>query len=298
MHEGSPATQGSGPERYAVRLAFEMSSFDQFKGATASFELGGFPTSITRQDHFYILRTTGFSKVQEAERFARVIQGAMLEMSAINSVTLWVQPVLPVERNEILMTVRIRDGLAEQHHPAWSRRADGTVTDGGISLDQSCILAEHERIWEYPAFWVNPLREITVETFQNAVTRASDKRNLDAALGNQQLTAAVKFLNLANGEPSREVGYVLFAIVLETLADEDYGIGVGKVVAQCRSANGDTYDETEGQQLYKIRNKLVHEGAWLLDGVPLSWDEFSERYRRIRALAGQAVMLKLNELSK
>jgi hypothetical protein len=88
----------------------------------------------------------------------------------------------------------------------------------------------------------------------------------------------VKFLNLANGEPTREVGYVLYATVLETLADDDMREGAKKMVAQCRWANGDTYDKIEGGELYRIRNKLLHEGVPKLDGRILSGDEFSDRY--------------------
>jgi hypothetical protein len=74
--------------------------------------------------------------------------------------------------------------------------------------------------------------------------------------------------------------------------------GAKKIVAQCLWANGDTYDEIDGGELYRIRNKLLHEGVPKLDGRILSGDEFSDRYWRIRTLAGQAVMLKLDQFSK
>jgi hypothetical protein len=85
---------------------------------------------------------------------------------------------------------------------------------------------------------------------------------------------------------------------LERLADEDMQDGVAQIVAQCRRANGKTDDENEGRELYRIRNKLVHEGVPKLSGVILSWQEFSERYWRIRTNAGQAVLLKLTDLSQ
>jgi hypothetical protein len=220
-----------------------------------------------------------------------------MELSARKGLTMWMHPLSKVERNESVNT-RVRDAFAEQVHPEWKRRADGSVTDGGIWPNQSCVLAEHERIWEYPVLWAKPVRELTAEDFQKAFITANARRNLDTALDDERLKAATKFLNLANGEPSRETGYVLFATVLEILSDGNSQTGVGKIVAQCRNANGGTYDENEGRELYRIRNKLVHKGNPRLDSRFLSWDEFSERYWRIRELAGQAVVLKLNELSK
>jgi hypothetical protein len=243
------------------------------------------------------LRVTEFNSAQEAERFVGLIRGAMMELVATKGGTLWITPLSPVERNQQPMNVYIRDSLAEQFHPAWIRRTDGTVTDGGIGPNQSCILAEHERIWEYPLMWGKPLRQITVGALQTALGTSSGKPNLVKALNSPRLTAAVKFLNLANAVTNREVGYVLYATVLETLADEDSQTGAKRIVAQCRVANGEAYDETEGGELYRIRNKLLHEGVFKLDGKILSWEEFSERYWRIRTLAGQAVMLKLDELS-
>jgi hypothetical protein len=299
MHEGSPVTRGSGPEAYTARIVFEISGFDKWKDdSCGTFDLSGFPASISRQDHYYVLRVTGFSTIKEAERFTRIVQAAMMELAAKVGLTLWVQPISPVERNEISTNSRMRDGLAERHHPEWDRRTDGSVTDGGVWPSQSCILAEHERIWEYPVLWGKPLRELTVAALQGAVVGANRRHNVDAALDDRRLTAATKFLNLANGEPSREVGFVLFATVLETLADENGQVGVGKLVAECRRTNGETYDENEGRELYRIRNKLVHERLLRLNGTVLSWDEFSERYWRIRALAGQGVILRLNDLSR
>jgi hypothetical protein len=297
MHEGLPATRGTGPEEYTARVAFEMSAFDQLKDGLSSFELGGFPARLDRRDHFYVLRVTGFASSDVAERFSRVIRGAMTELSARKGATFLVQPILPIDRNEVPTNVQIRDGLAAQHYPAWNRRPDGSITDGGIWPHQSCILPEHERIWEYPLLWGKPLREITVDLFQSAVTSAHSRPNLATALEDQRLQAAAKFLNLANGEPNREVGFVLYATVLETLADEDGQAGVGKVVARCRVANGGTYDEEEGRELYRIRSKLVHEGVLQLSGSALSWDQFSGRYWRARALAGQGVILRLDVLS-
>jgi len=299
MHHGSPATQGSGPEQFTVRIVFETSSFDELKGVfDGSFDLCGVTATINRENHFYLLRATGFNTAKQAERFARVIQCAMIALSAGKGLTLWMQPVSPVERDEVPTNVQLRDAFAEQNHPEWRRRVDGSVTDGGVWPHQSCILAEHDRIWEYPVLWAKPRRELTGAALQNAVTEANSKRNIDATVGDKRLTAATKFLNLANGEPNREVGFVLFATVLETLADEDGQGGVGKLVAQCRSANGESNDDNEGQELYRIRSKLLHKGVPQLDGKALSWNEFSERYWRIRTLASQAVMLRLDDLSR
>jgi hypothetical protein len=299
MYEGSRATLGSGPNEYTARIVFEISSLDHLKDDSGgSFDLVGYPARINRQDHFYILRVEKLSTKDQAETLMRVIQGAMMELSAKNGLTLWLHPVLPVERNEIQMYARIRDGLAEQNHPEWSRRLEGGVTDGGVWPDQSCILAERERIWEYPALWHKPIRELTVAALQDAVAGAKGRHNLDLALNDRRLSAATKFLNFANAEPNREVGFILFATVLEILADQEMQDGVAKIVAQCRRANGENYDENEGRELYRIRSKLVHEGVPRLNNSILSWDEFSERYRRIRIIAGQGVMLRLNELSR
>jgi hypothetical protein len=75
---------------------------------------------------------------------------------------------------------------------------------------------------------------------------------------------------------------------MDILADENYQSGVGKVLAETRAASGEMYDEEEGKELYRVRNKLLHEGV-----VKVSDAEFSKRYSRIRTVARQAVLLRL-----
>jgi hypothetical protein len=52
MHRGSPATLGSGPEQYTIRLVFEMSSFDTFDLVSVPFVLGGHDATIRPQATF------------------------------------------------------------------------------------------------------------------------------------------------------------------------------------------------------------------------------------------------------
>jgi hypothetical protein len=297
MYTGSPATEGCGVERYTARLIFEVSQFDQVEESNSSFELAGFTAEIKHHDHFHVLRVGEFRSAQEAENFVGFVRSAMIELSARKGASVWVSPIIPIDRNEMPLNVSMRDGLAEQHHPKWSRRSDGSVTDGGVWPHQSCILPEHERIWEYPQLWAKPVRLLDIPSMKDAVVSAIRIGRPQNLLDDKRLLSASKFLNLGNAEPNRELSFLLYAMVLEVLAGKGGHVGVGKVVAECRTADGQTHDETEGQELYRIRNKLVHEGILELDGKLLSLHEFSERYHRIRTLAGQGVILRLKRLS-
>jgi hypothetical protein len=276
---------------------FETSEHDQFQELSTPFQLGGFAAEVRRHDHFYELRVTEFSSREKALAFALVVQVAMIELRATKGVALWVHPLSPIDRNESPMNVTLRDGFAQQQHPAWDRRLDGSVTDGGVFPNQSCILPEHERIWEYPILWAKPVRQWGAESLKEAVATASRISGIDSLASDVRLQAASKFLSFGNAEANREIGFVLYATVLEILADENGQAGVGQVVAECHRFSGEKVNEVEGSELYRIRNKLVHEGVGRLDGRLLSWDEFSERYWRIRALAGQGVHARFRKLS-
>src|SRR6202008_1871905 len=103
--------------------------------------------------------------------------------------------------------LRFREQLQDSDYPShWTKRADGTRTDGGIFATDACILPEHERIWEYPLFLGKVLHTFN---FSQLSKHVSDSRNFRSEVAeDNSIRVASQALWVACAQYGRRIRFV------------------------------------------------------------------------------------------
>ena len=221
---GRPATGGNGPERYTVRIPLWLAENAQLAALeklgldeTISFRLSGQTAVIEKRHDFVVLKIPNLTSRTAAEEIAGQIAIGLIRFSARKGVAMQFPfPPSDVARSED-PNLWLREGLQDSEYPShWKRRSKGTITDGGIFPSETCILPEHERVWEYPMYFGRIIRPFTLDEVNGAVEE-SDSFVPGAARDPTILTAA-QALWVACGQQDRRLTCLLLIAALDVLA--------------------------------------------------------------------------------
>ena len=302
---GRPATGGNGPERYTVRIplwlaenaklgALEKLGLDE----TINFRLARQTAVIEKRHDFVVLKIPDLTSQTAAEDIAGQVAIGLIRFSARKGVAIHFPfPPSNVARSED-PNLWLRERLQDSEYPRdWERRSDGTVTDGGIFPSETCILPEHERIWEYPMYFGRVIRPFTLDEVNGAVEEA-DSFVPDAARDPTILTAA-QTLGVACGQQDRRLTCLLLIAALDVLAQDESVTkwpDLNDIVAEIQNLLNKHRDADEA------RSNFIQKLSQRIEGGP----PMAERIRTLvlRALGvqqtdsfeGKAVIAEVNQI--
>ncbi len=263
--KGRPATQGTGPPRWTLRIPLwladnvRVGELEKLRvGDTTTISIAGRTTTIERRESFYVLRMSNFMSDSAANDMWRDLSLALVRLSARTGAALQFPSPLAEIAREGDPNFRFRDQLQDSDYPPdWSKRVDGTITDGGIFPHDACILPEHERIWEYPIFWGRVLRVCNLAQLDEL---ALDSRGLRACADEDSIRTAARALWVACAQPDRRVRYILLVTTLEILASDEKlpnrTADVERIVAQIRVYTSANSDDPLDHLLQELSKKL------------------------------------------
>jgi hypothetical protein len=215
------------PERYALRIPFSLGTRVQADELSRipmweviSVEVGERPATIERLELYFILRVGGFASENDARHSFDRLGCSLIKWSLQNKATVRYSPVLQPIMTSTDPNRFFRENLEREHYPNWTRREDGSITDGGIFADQTCIIPEHQRIWEYPAFYGRPVMPLKLEQVTAGISECEDETSV---LHDDDLLLAIEILWTAYDQVDIRVRFILLMTALETIAGEEPG---------------------------------------------------------------------------
>jgi hypothetical protein len=223
---GRPATDGKGPERYSVRFALWIPSNATLNGIEHLSEnqsiaatVAGRNATLEKRHDFVIFRITGVESYAAAQALANQVATGLIRFSAQKGMAIQFSfPPSEIVRDRDQL-FDFRERLEPTNYPSdWIVRADGTRTDGGIFAHQTCILAEHERIWEYPAYFGKIIRPFNLQEVGTVIEESS--RFASSAMNNAVL-CGVRALWAACAQDDRRLTYILLVTALDVLAEDE-----------------------------------------------------------------------------
>jgi hypothetical protein len=189
-------------------------------GDTTTTNIAGKVTSIEKREQFLILKMTDFTSIDTAKIMWAHLAIGLIRLSAATGLALQHPSSLAEIARRDDPNVRFREQLQDCDYPShWTKRPDGTRTDGGIFATDACVLPEHERIWEYPLF----LGKIHhTFNFSQLSKYVSDSSNFKAGVAeDNSIRVASQALWRACAQDDRRIKYVLFFTTLEILAESE-----------------------------------------------------------------------------
>jgi hypothetical protein len=218
-----PASAGTGPETYAIHLplwpgtrvhAPELDGIAIWESAIV--ELARRPVSIERRESYFILHIRGFRTEQTARGFLEKLACSLIQWSIKQRATIRFSPIPEPILTSDDPNRSFRESLREDLYPGWRKREDGTITDGGICPEQTCIIPEHKRIGEYPAFYARSIAPFKLNELTVAIENSfgGNARILE----DEPLLLALEVTWTAFDQLDRRVRFILLMTALETLA--------------------------------------------------------------------------------
>jgi hypothetical protein len=219
---GKPASPGTGSERYALHIplwigtgiqADELGRIPMWEAAPTS--IGRYQASVERRESYFILRIPGFPSEKEAHEAFDVLASALIQWSLRNGATIRFPPILEPILTSNDPNLRFRENLSNEQYPGWGRREDGSITDGGIYPEQACIIPEHKRIWEHPAFYA---RRVVLLRLDQILSRGPERESVVGVLRDDYILLVIEVLWTAFDQVDKRVKFILLMTALETIA--------------------------------------------------------------------------------
>jgi hypothetical protein len=159
-------------------------------------------------------------------------------------------------------------------YPDWDRREDGSISDGGIYAEQACIIPEHNRIWEYPAFYARRVVQLRLGQVMAALP---DFENGTDTLYDSILLAT-EVLWTTFDQVDLRVRFILLMTALETIAR---GEATGEVPDYLREVT---------EELRSVVEKRRKVSAPTISKLLEKWDQ------RIKQMTDPSIMDRLRGL--
>lgn len=238
---GRPATEGSGPIRYSLRVPVwpgENVQISEVENLTAGdvykTRIASQNALIEKREHFLVFKIQGLKSIAAAEDMWHQLSIALIRLSSSIGAALQ----FPIQQTEIARNddpnIHFREQIKESEYPLnWTRRSDGTRTDGGIFPTGAYILPEHERIWEYN-IWFGRIRRIV--SLSNVSEFTSESKNFPAnAIENNSIQMASHALWLACSANDRRIQFILLITTLDILARDEnlpnWTVAIGEIIS-------------------------------------------------------------------
>jgi hypothetical protein len=224
---GRAATKGDGPIRYSLRIPVwpgdnvRIEAIENLAlGDAHETTIAGQKVQIEKRDHFLILKMQDFPSIQAADAMWSHLSIALIRLSAVTGAALqFPVPLAKIARGDD-PNIQFREQIRESEYPIyWTRRSDGTRTDGGIFPQDACILPEHERIWEYSLSFGKIQQIVKLSQVDDFLSES--KKFPVGVTEHNAIRMASQALWLACTANDRRIQYVLFAVTLEILAGQE-----------------------------------------------------------------------------
>jgi len=219
---GKPASQGTGSERYALHIplwigteiqADELGRIPIWKSVPTN--IAGYPATVERREFYFILHVPGFPSEKEAGDFFDVFASTLIQWSLRNSATIRFPPILEPVLTSNDPNLWFRKHLSSEQYPGWNRSEDGSITDGAIHPEQACLIPEHKRIWEYPAFYT---RRVVPLKLDQVFVESPERKNGVRVLRDDYILLVTEVLWTAFDQIDRRVRFILLMTALEIIA--------------------------------------------------------------------------------
>jgi hypothetical protein len=226
---GRPASRGSGPESYTVRLPIWLAANVRLAGLEQlppdelfSLRTRGLRAELEKIETFLILWIRGFATDAEARSLLGRVTLALIRLTGKRVAAIRFND----KPSEIAMgsndpNAAFREQLDLALYPTdWNHREDGSKTDGGIFPFLTYIIPEHKRIWEYPSCYGTIIRPLDVSDIADAVESAADD-NISPAFNDPVVPKAGYALQSACAEEDRTERFIRLVKVLDILSEDN-----------------------------------------------------------------------------
>jgi hypothetical protein len=222
---GRPATEGTGPERYTIRFVLwipENVMLDDLRdieeNSSTDIPISGKAAKFEKRHNFWILRIEELDTLAAAEALANQVATGLIRLTArTGAAVAFSFPPSAIIREP--SNGFDRDNLDPINYPNhWRPRQDGTRTDGGIFAHQTCILPEHERIWEYPTLFGKPHRLLRKNDISIAIQNSTEFMRFTP---DNEFICGINALWAGCAQNDRRLTFILLVTALDVLAENE-----------------------------------------------------------------------------
>jgi hypothetical protein len=226
---GKKASLGVEPVSYSLRFPFSLGTQVRSRWLSdiptwefRNIVLTGHAARVEKRESYFVLWVEGFPTEKEAENFLNGLACGLIEWSSQKKAAIRFS-AFP----ELILTsddphLWFRENLQPSEYGEWSRRQDGSITDGGIYAEQTCIIPTHKRIWEYPAFYGRIVIDFELQDLE--ATSHGQTTVPARALQDETFLLAIETFWTALDQLDRRVRFILLMTTLEILAQSQPGM--------------------------------------------------------------------------
>lgn len=263
--QGRPGSEGSGPERYSVRIPFSIEPLGRFPqvddlGFHEKYllQIGSKRALIERYPSFYVLLITDFRQRFEAEQYLQRASVGLLRFSIEREMAIEFSSS-PTPLDVSPQNKPLRESFAQQHMPSW-QRPDGTFTDAGFFPHLTTIVPAHQRIWEFPLCFGKEVKQIDANLLCDAITAAQNILNPIAILNDEKLALAIHAFGSAHNTWDRKAQFIFLTTVLEILKRDEKRPQFSQQIVSVMLKHLDTFStssDADRHEVAQLRNDLA-----------------------------------------